>query len=466
LRAFDLGRIDSQSLAALRLRAKAALADEFGDAVLPVVKDPRMCRLMGFWAPVFEEAQWAVRAVLPLRSPLEVAQSLNRRDGLNVAWACLVWLRHVLDAEAETRAMPRAVLDWSYFLGRKREALTRAAEQLGLTWPNGDESAFADVEELVSPSMRHHTATEVDLRAHPAISDLMVETRNSLLKLVDDPKNVPVMSRIDDLRARFEAAAAVFGEATQGLEEDLQNARLRAAERDALAAQRQAERDVLAAQLASEREALSAQLASERDGAERLAASRDALAAALAEEQRVVAQRSAARDELAVHLSAARSEVDIASRRLLTANERIDRAEETIAYIAGRYADKRNPSKEKLFRSWRTLKASPVSEPGVEAIRNSVFFDEPFYLEMNPDVREAGQDAALHYLLHGAAEGRDPGPFFSTTGYLTRYPEIAAANINPLLHYETQGRREERRASSKRPLATESPTRRASARKS
>ena len=132
-----------------------------------------MCRLMRFWTPVFEEAEWSVRAVLPLRSPLEVAWSLNRRDGISLSWGCLLWLRHVLDAEAETRAMPRAVLDWSRFLGDKREALARITEQLELTWPNGRESAFADIDELVSPDLRHHKATEADLRAHPAISDLV-----------------------------------------------------------------------------------------------------------------------------------------------------------------------------------------------------------------------------------------------------------------------------------------------------
>ena len=141
-RAFNLGRIDFEAAVALRARAKAALASEFNDADLPIIKDPRMCRLMRFWAPVFEEAEWSVRAVLPLRSPLEVAWSLNRRDGLSVSWACLLWLRHVLDAEAETRAMPRAVVDWSRFLGDKRGTLARIAEELELTWPNGARKRF------------------------------------------------------------------------------------------------------------------------------------------------------------------------------------------------------------------------------------------------------------------------------------------------------------------------------------
>ena len=236
-RAFDVRRIDSDATMGLRARARGSLAAEFGATGLPIIKDPRMCRLMRFWAPVFEEAEWSPRVVLPIRSPLEVAWSLHRRDGLSVSWACLLWLRHVLDAEAETRALPRAVLDWSQFLGDKRRALTRLAEQLELTWPNGGESAFADVDELVSPELRHHTASEADLRTHPAISDLIRETYSTLLELGDDPKNDFVLRRLDDLWARFETAATIFGQAMQELDGDLHGARLWAAERDAFATQ-------------------------------------------------------------------------------------------------------------------------------------------------------------------------------------------------------------------------------------
>jgi O-antigen biosynthesis protein len=67
-----------------------------------------------------------------------------------------------------------------------------------------------------------------------------------------------------------------------------------------------------------------------------------------------------------------------------------------------------------------------------------------YYLETNPDVRAAGADPALHYLLHGGLEGRAPGPFFSTVAYLARYPAVAEAGLNALVHYETYGRLEKR----------------------
>ncbi len=82
----------------------------------------------------------------------------------------------------------------------------------------------------------------------------------------------------------------------------------------------------------------------------------------------------------------------------------------------------------------------------LRTVRPSPFFDEAVSLLINPDVRASGCDAALHFLVQGWREGRDPGPFFSTNGYLARNPDVAAAGVNPLVHYEANGRKENRPA--------------------
>jgi hypothetical protein len=81
-------------------------------------------------------------------------------------------------------------------------------------------------------------------------------------------------------------------------------------------------------------------------------------------------------------------------------------------------------------------------------IRNSVFFDADFYRNAYPDVASSGMDPALHYLLHGALEGRNPGPNFSAKEYLDQNPCVAASGINALVHYELSGREEGRHISS------------------
>ena len=372
-RKFNLERIDAAAAGALRARAKAALGEEFGDVGLAVMKDPRMCRLMGFWGPMFEEANWSVRVLLPIRSPLEVGLSLNCRDGIGPASGCLLWLRHVLEAEAATRGMPRAVLDWPQLLGDGRKALARASEQLGLIWPYWRESALADIDQFVSADLRHQRASEADLSAHPDISDLARRTYAAMIDLVPDSGDSRALSRLDELRAAFETASATFDRPVRELSEEVCRIRLEAA----------------------------AEIARADEEVRRI---RSQAAAEIARAEAVVADRGRKRSRDSVR-SASRS----------------------------------------FWKPRAKAPATPLADlKDLEAIRNSLFFNSAHYLESNPDVCAAGVDPALHYLVHGGREGRDPGPLFSTKAYLARYPDVAAAGLNALLHYERQGRRESR----------------------
>ena len=72
-------------------------------------------------------------------------------------------------------------------------------------------------------------------------------------------------------------------------------------------------------------------------------------------------------------------------------------------------------------------------------IRDSGLFDHGWYLATYPDVAASGSDPVVHFLAHGAAERRDPGPHFDTDHYLRMYPDIAGNGMNPLLHYLQAG---------------------------
>lgn len=81
----------------------------------------------------------------------------------------------------------------------------------------------------------------------------------------------------------------------------------------------------------------------------------------------------------------------------------------------------------------------------IDSLARSGWFDRDWYLSCYLDVSAAGADPVLHYLEHGAAEGRDPGPLFSTTGYLAAHSDVSRAGENPLLHYIHHGQAEGRR---------------------
>jgi hypothetical protein len=104
---------DASIPAELANEFRTLLEQEFGRAPLFVVKDPRICRLVPFWLRSLEGERISAAAIITVRSPLEVAQSLRARDGLGQEHALLMWLRHVLDAEFETRTIARTFVRYS-----------------------------------------------------------------------------------------------------------------------------------------------------------------------------------------------------------------------------------------------------------------------------------------------------------------------------------------------------------------
>jgi len=85
-------------------------------------------------------------------------------------------------------------------------------------------------------------------------------------------------------------------------------------------------------------------------------------------------------------------------------------------------------------------------EQSAALIRESELFDAAWYLSEYPDVAKAGIDPAMHYLTHGAFEGRNPSRKFDSRAYLRAYSDVRDAGANPLLHYLRYGRSEGRSA--------------------
>jgi hypothetical protein len=120
-------------------------------------------------------------------------------------------LRHVLDAEADTRGTRRAAVDWNDFLSDPRRSLERVGEQLGVVWPKWSNGVLAEIDEFVSADMRRQRASDSDLEVHPAVSDLIREAYAAVRELVEDPASEKVERTLADIRERFDGAAAIFG---------------------------------------------------------------------------------------------------------------------------------------------------------------------------------------------------------------------------------------------------------------
>ncbi len=127
---------------------------EFGDAPLMVIKDPRACRLLPLWDRALVRLGIEPLVILQVRHPLEVAASLEHRDGLAVSQSLLMWLQHLLAAEAASRAHPRLVVSYEQVLEDWRSVLTRVETRFGLSLPVTAEVEAA-IQAFLDPALRH-----------------------------------------------------------------------------------------------------------------------------------------------------------------------------------------------------------------------------------------------------------------------------------------------------------------------
>jgi len=234
-RAIDPRWYSSSVACDLRARAKTLLEAEFGKTDLIVFKDPRVCRIIPFWSATLEEMDIIPLSVIPFRSPLEVAHSLATRYAFSLEKGLLMWLRHVLDAERETRRMPRAIVAMDDLLADWRGSILRIGRQTGIEWPRFDESTAPFVDAFLTRDLKHQNVQDGAL---PPAYMWAVKASDAMLVLRDNPYSRLALGVLDDVGSAFDVACAFMGPAFAEIE-------ARVAGVDAEAAALRRERDEL-----------------------------------------------------------------------------------------------------------------------------------------------------------------------------------------------------------------------------
>lgn len=135
--------------------------DDFGDAPLAVIKDPRMCRLMPLWERVFHRAGYVPTYIVTLRDAMEIAASLQRRNGFPLEKGLLLWLAHMLAAESGTRGKPRVFASYDDVLADWRGVVDRIGSGAGVEFDCAGHGA--EVEAFLSADLRHSAPAGTDL---------------------------------------------------------------------------------------------------------------------------------------------------------------------------------------------------------------------------------------------------------------------------------------------------------------
>ncbi|KAF1719075.1 hypothetical protein [Pseudoxanthomonas wuyuanensis] len=194
-------------------RLRPVFHHEFGDAPLVFIKDPRICRFAPFWLRALDALGYRSKVLIPLRSPLEVADSLAARNGFGRTYSLLLWLRHVLEAEASTRNIPRAFVHYTHLLQDCKEEMKRISERLAIVWPRWSLTALSELETYLTNDLRHQHGN-LELSSESPLGRWVSLTVGALDKL-SHAESDEARAVLDQVRFEFDTGADIFGVAAR-----------------------------------------------------------------------------------------------------------------------------------------------------------------------------------------------------------------------------------------------------------
>lgn len=114
-----------------------------------VWKDPRVCLLLPFWRAVLDEP---IRIVATTRPPVEIARSLQRRDGFSVAYGLALWERYQRSAIQAVAGLDLHVVTYDDLIERPDDVVDGLAAFLGVD----PSAARSEIHAFLDPGERHH----------------------------------------------------------------------------------------------------------------------------------------------------------------------------------------------------------------------------------------------------------------------------------------------------------------------
>jgi len=212
---FDLSKLAPERITEYKAELGRLLREDCGDSSLFVIKDPRIARLLPLVREVGLAENIDIRVALVFRNPIEVVDSLEKRketwtQGYTRADAALLWLRHMLDAEAASRDITRVIVSYDGLLKDWRSCVGRLLDGLHIPLPPPSVEVAANIEAFLSASQRHHQHTINDVRLDPSMKTWVADAYEALQLLEAESKADTAFQTLNRVGDQFDSAESAI----------------------------------------------------------------------------------------------------------------------------------------------------------------------------------------------------------------------------------------------------------------
>ena len=174
------------SFATERYDAASMLESKLGDSQVFGLKDPRTTLLLPFWKCVFEDIGLEENYLIALRNPLEVAESLRKRNNFSHPYGLSLWAKHNWTAVAGTEGKKRLCVSYRKILDDPAGQLTRIAEAFDLPVPTPSSKSFIEYAgDFLSQELRHNRISDKELARAANVPEIVPPLYEMLLEWAD-----------------------------------------------------------------------------------------------------------------------------------------------------------------------------------------------------------------------------------------------------------------------------------------
>jgi hypothetical protein len=147
--------------------AGALLESEYGAQETILIKDPRICVLAPLWHRALITAGYRPVYVVPVRNPIEVAQSLHARGDMTVTSGLTLWLTYMQRVAEFSASGPEVLyVRFTELLDDWRAVVGRIADRLDVPLDADDQAT--EVDRFLERSLRTQASSQEALDALPA----------------------------------------------------------------------------------------------------------------------------------------------------------------------------------------------------------------------------------------------------------------------------------------------------------
>ena len=135
---------------------KQTILEEFEYSELFAIKDPRLVYLFPLYEKALKELGIEIKTIIPYRDPIEVAQSLLKRNGMSLEKGMLLWAYHLLLAEKHSNTHPHIFTSFDRLLHDRENIIQEMSGALDIDFMSRYKQNKEAVDQFLEPGLKHH----------------------------------------------------------------------------------------------------------------------------------------------------------------------------------------------------------------------------------------------------------------------------------------------------------------------